>query len=158
MILHCFQGLKPLHFMASIFLLLPLIFLFPLCLKLHIYTLSLISQPISLVYLFAFLSPPLPGKPFGNVGYLWKSPSPKLHPPWSFSDHSPIKMMLHALRASTLHSGHWLLKQFIYLINHSISPKATIFRALCWPLWASLVAWTVKRLSTRWKTWAQSRG
>ena len=35
------------------------------------------SQPISLVYLFAFLSPPLPGKPFGNVGYLRKSPSPK---------------------------------------------------------------------------------
>ena len=46
-----------------------------------------------------------------------------------------------------------LKKKFIYLISHSIFPKATIFRALCWPLWASLVAWMVKCLPTMWETW-----
>ena len=98
------------------------------------------SQPTSLVYLFAFLSPPLPGKPFGNVGYLRTSPSPKAASSLKLLTSLPQLKWCSMLSEPVLCTqAIGFKKKILYLINHSIFPKATIFRALCWPLCRGMV-------------------
>ena len=52
---------------------------------------------------------------------------------------SPIKMMLSVLSKPVICTQVIGFFLFIYLISHSIFPKATIFIALCWPLCRGMV-------------------
>lgn len=126
--------------LPSCFLLLQPLPISSVCLKLHVYWLSLASPPSGSVHLLAFLSCSVPGKPFASMPPWGNSPHWRLHPPGSLlRSHSPLKWcplcfqrLLFALR--------WLASfySFIYSAISYPCPPRFYSMVLSWTLYRGM--------------------